>query len=276
MGPLEEFFISPIMEKTGYNPVNTIVYAAIALLAVYVIFKILKKTGIKINNDFFWGVLSFVLFGSTMRAVTDSVDGGVFTGVTPIHEGILNSGILDYGFLTVTPGIYILVAGILLATIAVLHCIKRMELLPYIGFALFIPFFLLLIPFMQHVEYAIPVLILTAIPAYFIWKRYGAVASAVVAGHAMDGAATFIILDIFSSAVGKNYFEQHVLSRFVGELLDTYFLFYMVKVAIASMAVYLVEKENLKPDERIYFYLVIAIIGLAPGIRSILRMVCGT
>ncbi|MCP4647544.1 MAG: DUF63 family protein [bacterium] len=81
---------------------------------------------------------------------------------------------------------------------------------------------------------------------------------------------------MFSSAIGKNYFEQHVLSRAVGELLNTYFLFYLVKVAIASAAVYLVEKEKMKSDERIYFYLVVAIIGLAPGIRSILRMVCGT
>ena len=275
MSFVEEFFISPIMEKTGYNPINTIVYAALAIAAVYVIYKILKQTGIKIDNDFFWGVLSFVLFGSTMRAVTDAIDSGVFTAATPIHSWILTSGILDYGFWTVTPGIYIVTAGLLLITIGILHFVKRMNLLPYVGLVLFAPFFLLLIPFMQHLIYVVPVLILTGIPAYFIWKRYGAVASAVVAGHAMDGAATFIILDIFSIAVGKNYFEQHVLSRYVGELLDTYFLFYMLKVAIASLAVYLVEKEDMKTEEKIYFYLVIAIIGLAPGIRSIFRMVCG-
>ena len=273
---VEEFFISPIMEKSGYNPVNTLVYAALAIAAVYVIYIVLKRVGIKIDNNFFWGVLSFVLFGSTMRAVTDAIDGGVFAGVTPVHQWILDSGLLNYGFLTVTPGIYILVAGLLLAAVAVLHLLRRMELLPYIGFALFLPCFLLLIPFMQHIVYAVPVLIMAAVPAYFIWRKYGAVASAVVAGHAMDGAATFVILDIFSSAVGKNYFEQHVLSRFVGELLGTYFLFYLVKVAIASAAVYLVEKEKLEPDERIYFYLVVAVIGLAPGIRSVLRMVCGT
>ncbi len=276
MGFIEEFFISPILEKTGYNPVNTVVYAGLAIMAVYLIFRILKQSRVEINNDFFWGVLSFVLFGSSMRAVTDSIDSGVFSGISPIHSAILNSGILDYGFLTVSPGIYMLVAGTLLITIAILHSIGRMKLLKYVGVALFTPFFLLLIPFMQHVEYVVPILVLTAIPTYYIWKKYGAVASAVVAGHSLDGAATFIILDVFSTAVGKHYFEQHVLSRFVGELLNTYFLFYIVKVAIASTAVYLVEKEKLKPDERIYFYLVIAIIGLAPGIRSVLRMVCGT
>ncbi len=273
---IEEFFISPILEKTGYNPVNTLVYAGIAIVAVYLLFRILKRSGIKMGNNFFWGVLSFVLFGSTMRAVTDAVDSGVFSGATPAHQFILDSGFYDYGFLTVTPGIYIMVAALLLITIAILSYFKRMELLPYVGIALFIPNFLLLIPFMQYIEYAVPVLILAGIPVYFIYRKYGAVASAVVGGHALDGAATFIILDVFSTAVGKNYFEQHVLSRFVGELLGTYFLFYLLKVAIASAAVYLVEKEGMKPDERIFFYLVIAIIGLAPGIRSVLRMVCGT
>ncbi|MBD3398200.1 DUF63 family protein [Candidatus Micrarchaeota archaeon] len=276
MGFAEEFFISPILEKTGYNPVNTLVYAGIALLAVYALFHILKKFRVKIDNGFFWGVLSFVLFGSTARVVTDAVDAGTFTGVTFLHQWILDAGIYDYGFLTVTPGIYIVVAGLLLGTMAVLHVLKRMELLPYVGLALFAFHFFLLIPFMQYWEYAVPVLLMAGIPAYLVWKRYGAVASAVVGGHALDGAATFIILDVFSSAVGKNYFEQHVLSRAVGELLDTYFLFYLVKVAIASAAVYLVEKEKMPGDERIYFYLVVAIIGLAPGIRSVLRMVCGT
>lgn len=276
MGFFEEFFIAPILEKTGYNMVNTLVYAAIAIIAVYGIFHLFRRIGVKMDNGFFWGVLSFVLFGSTMRVVTDAVDGGVFTGVTPVHQLLLDSGIYAYGFLTVTPGIYIVVAGTLLASIAALHCLRRMELLPYVGLALFGFHFLLLVPFMQYWEYAVPVAVLAGIPTYLIWKKYGAVASAVVGGHALDGAATFVILDIFSVAAGKNYFEQHVLSRAVGEIFDTYFTFYLLKVAIASLAVYLVEKEKMKSDERIFFYLVIAIVGLAPGIRSVLRMVCGT
>ena len=144
MGVVEEFFISPILEKTGYNAVNTLVYAGIALIAVYALFHILRRSGIKIDNGFFWGVLSFVLFGSTARVVTDAVDAGTFTGVTPLHQWILDTGLYDYGFLTVTPGIYIVVASLLLVTLAVLHAVKRMELLPYVGLALFAFHFFLL------------------------------------------------------------------------------------------------------------------------------------
>jgi len=276
MGLFEDYFVAPIMEKTGYNLVNTLVYVAIAVIAVYLIFQIFKRYNVRIDKQFFWGTLTFVLFGSTARVVTDAVDGGVFTGVTPLHQIILDSGIYKYGFLTATPGIYIVVAAIFLSTFAILHCFKRMELLPWVGLALFAFNFLLLLPFMQYAWLAIPVFIMAGIPAYLIYRKYGKEAAAVVGGHALDGAATFVIIDIFPMFSGKNYFEQHVLSRAVGDLFDTYLTFYFLKVAIAAAAVYLAEKEKIKDDEKIFLFLVIAIVGLAPGIRDVLRMVCGT
>lgn len=275
MGIFEEFFVSPIVEKTGYNMVNTVAYAGIALLAVYLLFRIFRKYGVKMDGGFFWGVLGFVLFGSSMRVVTDSIDTGVFWGVTPLHSAVLESGIYEYGFVTVSPGIYVLVAAVLLASMGILHCFKRMELLPYVGLGLFAFHFLLLIPFMRHLEYAVPVLVLAGVPAYLIYRKYGKMGAAVVGGHALDGAATFVILDWFSGAAGRGYFEQHVIPRAVGELFDTYFTFYLVKVAIASAAVYLVSREKMDEDERVFFLLVVAIVGLAPGIRDVLRMVCG-
>lgn len=275
MGIFEEFFVAPIIEKSGYNIVNTAVYAAMAIGAVFLLFHAFRKFGIKINGSFFWGVLGFVLFGSSMRVVTDSIDTGVFGAATPLHQIVLDSGIYEYGFVTVSPGIYVLVAAILLISIAVLNYLRRMELLPYIGLGLFAFHFLLLIPFMGHLAYAIPVLLLAGVPTYIIWRRYGGMGAAVVGGHALDGAATFVILDWFSGNAGRSYFEQHVIPRAVGEIFDTYFTFFLLKVAISAAAVYLVSKEDMKDDERVFFLLAVAIVGLAPGIRDVLRMVCG-
>lgn len=275
MGIFEEFFVAPIIEKSGYNIINTVVYAAIALGAVGLLFYAFRKSGVKMNGGFFWGVLSFVLFGSSMRVVTDSIDTGVFSGVTPLHSFVLETGIYEYGFVTVSPGIYVIVAAILLVSIGVLNYFKRMELLPYIGLGLFAFHFLLLLPFMQYAVYAIPVLLLAGIPTYLIYRKYGKMAAAVVGGHALDGAATFVILDWFSGVGGRSYFEQHVLPRAVGDLFDTYFTFFLLKVVISAAAVYLVSKEKMKDDERVFFLLVVAIVGLAPGIRDVLRMVCG-
>ena len=42
MGIIEEYFISPILDKTGYNAINTLTYGAIALAALYVIWRLFK------------------------------------------------------------------------------------------------------------------------------------------------------------------------------------------------------------------------------------------
>ncbi|MEM4272347.1 MAG: DUF63 family protein, partial [Candidatus Bilamarchaeaceae archaeon] len=199
MGFLEDYFVAPIMERTGYNLVNTLVYVAIAVAAVYAIFQIFRKHNIKIDRQFFWGTLTFVLFGSTARVVTDAVDSGVFTAVTPLHRLILETGIYKYGFFTVTPGIYVVVAAIFLSTFAILNYLRKVELLPWIGLALFAFHLALLLPFMEYAWLAPPVLAMALVPAYVIYRKYGAEGAAVVFGHGLDGAATFMIIDVFPS-----------------------------------------------------------------------------
>ena len=270
-----EYYIAPIWGHTGYNIVNTLTYAAIALLAVYVIYWAIKGR-IKVDKDLIKGVLPFVLFGSTMRVVTDSIENGVFKPVTAIHQLVLDSHLWDYGYLTVTPGIYIVTAALLLVSLAVLHRIKRMELLGYVGLALWLPHFLLLLPFMGYVVFAIPILVLAAIPAYLALRYFKDwVLAAIVAGQALDGAATVVAIDFFSSISGVQYFEQHVFSAAIGSLFGTYFTFYLLKIVIAFVAAYLLTKEKMELQEKYYIALVLMILGFAPGIRDVLRMVIG-
>jgi uncharacterized membrane protein len=270
-----DYFIAPIWQRTGYNTVNTLTYAVVAIAAVYVLHKVLKGR-IRMDMGFVQSVLSFVLLGSTMRVVTDAIDNGVFTGATPIHQLILDSHILDYGYLTVSPGIYIVTAALLLISMAVLHRMNRMELLGYVGLVLWLPFFLLLVPFMQYAVFAIPILVLAAVPAYFALKHFkDKVFSAIVAGQALDGAATWFVIDYFSDISGIRYFEQHVFPSFIGEVFGTYFTFYLVKVGIAFAAAHVLTKEKMDNEDKYYIALVLMIMGFAPGLRDILRMMIG-
>ena len=227
-----DYYIRPIWEHTGYNIVNTLTYAAVAIGAIYAIRKALENR-VKIDAGFMAAVLTFVLFGSTVRVVTDSIDTGVFKGVTPLHQFVLDSHLWDYGYLTVTPGIYILTAALLFISLAVLYKAKRMELPGYVGLALWVPHLLLLLPFMKYALYAVPVLVLAAIPAYIAWRYFkNAALAGIVAGQALDGAATFFVIDVFSNISGIQYFEQHVFSAAIGQLGGGFFLFYLLKVAI--------------------------------------------
>jgi len=272
---INEYFIDPIWSHSGYNVVNTLAYAVIAIAAVYAIYRAIQGR-IKIDEKFICSVLWFVLLGSTARVVTDAVYSGVLEPVTPLHAWALDSHLYDYGYLTVSPGIYVVVAAVLLLSMAVLYSIKRMELLGYVGMLIWIPNFLLLLPFMQYWIYALPVLLLAAIPAYFTYRHFGNwIMAGVVAGHSLDGAATFIAIDVFHRFTGIFYSEQHVFSESLGILGGSFFFFYLVKVAISFAAAYLLTKEKMKTDERNYIALVLMIIGFAPGIRDVLRMIVG-
>lgn len=270
-----DYYVRPIWEHTGYNVVNTLTYAAIAIAAVYGLYKALKGR-VRMDGGFVAAVLAFVLFGSTMRVVTDSIYAGVFKAVTPVHQFVLDSHLWDYGYLTVTPGIYILTAAVLLVSLAVLYKAKRTGLLGYVGLGLWVPHLLLLLPFVKYAAYAVPVLLLAAIPAYAAWLYFkDKTLAGIVAGQALDGAATFFIIDYFSPIAGIAYFEQHVFSAAIGQLGGTFFTFYLLKVAVSFAAAWLLRKEKMDTEDRNYVALVLMIMGFAPGIRDMLRMVVG-
>ncbi len=274
---LYKYFIEPIWARTGYNLVNTITYAIIALVLLYAIWLIFKKYNIKIDKKFIYNIMPFVLLGSTVRVVTDAIDNGVFAGITPIHQMILTSHIYDYGYLTVSPGIYIVVTLLLFATMVILWKIKKPELLGTIGIVLWLPHFILLLPFMQFAVYVIPIILLAAVPTYLALKYFKSdIYALIVGGHALDGAATFFAIDIFSKISGISYGEQHVVSNAIGELFSTYFAFYLIKIMLAFGVAYLISKEKeIKEEERNYLALIVMIMGFAPGIRGILRMAVG-
>ena len=245
------------------------------IIAVYLIYRVLKNR-IKIDKNFVCAILWFVLFGSTLRVVTDSIDSGVMQPVTFIHQFVLDSHIYDYGYLTVSPGVYIVTASLLFISMFILYSVKRLDLLGYVGIALWIPHLFLILPFMQYWIYIFPILILAGIPAYFAFRHFkNWIFTGIVGGHALDGAATFFAIDIFPMLTGIQYSEQHVIGRGLAEIAGGYYSFYLVKILIAVLAAHFIMKEKIDIDEKNYIALVLMIIGFAPGIRDILRMMIG-
>ena len=272
------YFVRPIISKTGYNPINTTAYALFAIAALYVIWNIFRSKKITVDKNFVYAIIPFVLFGSTMRVVTDAIDNKVFTAVTPIHKVIIDSHLYDYGYFTITPGIYLVTAGILFLCMGLLHMLKKPQYLAHSGVALWLFHFMLLLPFMKFMLNLIPVLVLAVIPTVIVWCYLkNEIYTLVVAGHALDGAATFYVIDIFGPTTGKIYFEQHVVGSFIGDMFHTYFAFYLVKVIISGSVAYLLQKEKNEAENfKNFVALAIMIMGFAPGIRDILRMVVGT
>lgn len=290
-----EYFVNPILEHSGYNVVNTLTYAVIALVAVYIIYRGLMKAKIKIDKRFVYSVIPFILLGSTARVVTDAIDTGVmeaYVGSNPgsiissVYSFVLSIRLYDYGFLTVSPGIYIVTAALFLLTMLLCHKAKRMDLIAPVGIVLWIPHVLILIPMFTYVLYGVVIVLLAILMwagARFAFERLGIrkMASLAVLSHALDGGATFVIIDFFNkmepvcTEMGRCYGEQHAFTAVLGTILGTYLLYFLVKVVFSFLAAYVVEKEEGSSDEKNYVLLLLIILGLAPGIRDVLRVVCG-
>lgn len=283
---INQYYIEPILQHEGYNAVNTVTYALIAIAAVYIAYRAFQYYRIRVDRGFVLDTIPFVLLGSTVRVVTDSIDTGVMTALTPLHALIINSHVYDYGFFTSSPGIYIITAALFFVSLALSRALKVERLAAFIGLALWIPHLFVLLFMFKYLEFAIPVLVLALIPFYLAYryfsggaKKHGIdpkILAGVVGAHALDGAATFFIIDYFGKLTGRSYFEQHVIPGFIGSAFGTFFPFYVLKIGIAFGASYFIASEkDAGEGEKYFIALLLIIIGLAPGLRDLLRMAVG-
>ena len=257
-------FIRPMDERTGYNAINTITYAAIALLAAYLLYKGLQRLKIKIDDSFVPSIIPFILFGSTLRVVVDA-------------------NILPYSYLTTTPGIYVVIGLLTVASVLLFHRYKAMQHLWKFGALLWLASLLPLIPLFKNFDFVTFILLLAlagaaAGNAIFTWLRLSCRWQYLLAvfSHALDGAATFVSIDIFSRMMGINYFEQHVVTNIISQTFGGFWAFYAIKLIFSIGAVWLLDKDaGIWDDERNYILLLLIIFGLAPGVRDALRLLCG-
>jgi len=100
--------------------------------------------------------------------------------------------------------------------------------------------------------------------------KEGLLEKAVIFGQSLDGAASCI--GIAYPPAGTSYFEQHVVG---GALMGAFspFAFLALKLAFAFAAIWLLRRE--KEEERNFVLILIAVFGLAPGLRDALRIAAG-
>ena len=69
---LEDYFINPLIYGTGYNPVNTIVYALIAVGVIFLLYKAIRRIKIKIDEKFCIGIAPYIIIGGLWRSLQDA------------------------------------------------------------------------------------------------------------------------------------------------------------------------------------------------------------
>jgi uncharacterized membrane protein len=248
---LTNYFLNPILNAEGYNPINTTVYAIIFVIAAFLTFKLLKKMKVKIDRRLAIAVAPFVVIGSLFRVLSDARIVTSFIFVTPSIYFL----IFAMTVITLFVSIYLqkrfnisyhkvmFIVGLTIASIA----LNLLQIRNLYGAALDISFF-------------IPWLIIF----YFIkWN----VASKTVASIQMfDATTTFTSLQFF------NYREQHVVPNIFISLFGP-FSFILLKAVAVIVILILIDKFSEEKEYANYLKLVIGIIGAATSLRDFTRLI---
>ncbi|UCG02737.1 MAG: DUF63 family protein, partial [Candidatus Heimdallarchaeota archaeon] len=93
-------------------------------------------------------------------------------------------------------------------------------------------------------------------------------------GHFLDASATFVAIDYYG------YAEKHVVPVFMIEVFQTAAVMYILKAIIIIFVVYFIDilyKKDFQANPILTGLVKIAILvlGLAPGIRDLLRLAIG-
>lgn len=258
----------------AFNPVDTATYALVLGLALYGVYKLLRKWELKIDTGFILATAPYVLVGSSLRVVEDS---GALKGT-------------DAAYLLITPIIYFTVFGGTVLPLLLSLKLQRIGKLKdykraYGGFGLAwgvanLGLLAALAPVRNAwvLFFAIGTGAAAGLLFMFAGKRatkLGFLApwtsGAVLGAHTIDAASSF------AGITYLRYVPEHVLETFFINATGTAASIFAMKWAVLVPVLYLV-KKSFKPEEegmKNLVLLVILILGLAPGLRNTLRMTFG-
>ncbi|WP_230972303.1 DUF63 family protein [Archaeoglobus neptunius] len=258
---IKEYYIDSIVYKEGYNPVNTLTWAVILIIAVFAIYKFLEKR-LEIDTRFVYANIPYIFLGSSVRVVEDA--------------GFLKPP-LSYVFMT--PLIYILIFAI--AFPALLISVKRFGreyYRPYsaVGIVLSLGVIVLLFTNLSVENgWIIPAGLALSLLGTFIFylispgPMKNQLSLLTIFSHMFDGFETYFGIAYLG------YWELHVLPRI---LISTFgpAILPVVKFGVFFAILYLLDTSDEEEKLKNYIKFVLIVLGLAPGLRDGIRMMFGT
>ena len=277
-----KYFIEPIYQGTGYNLVNTLTYSIFLIIGVIFTYKLIKKFDIKIDKNFFVGIIPFIFFGGLLRSFEDYLQTGkneIFLGT--IFEMFLiatENGLRN--ILLVTPIMYFTIFLITMTALLVSIFLGKKYKISYhkiwfsIGslLSLMIFFQLKLVNFdamfLMIGLTLIWAVLLLAVKKYTKHKFFSDENYFITLSHMFDASTTFVSLQFY------NYVEQHVLPGFLISIFGPSVMFFL-KFIVVSFVLYKIDEDDENEELKKFIKITILILGLAPGLRNFFRLVMG-
>ncbi|NQE06561.1 hypothetical protein C5S32_11890 [ANME-1 cluster archaeon GoMg1] len=267
------YYIHPITHDTGYNPVNTITWALLLVLCLFLTLKILKKLDVEINKPFIAAVSPYIFVGASLRVMEDAK---------------LFSPPLSY--LLITPLIYFL---LFFCCIAILTISVKLSQSNGIGVRCLVPFalvgtiwfFVNLVILLSNEEIilswvlfaVIGISLIIMLVIYTIGVKFGVnfltekLNVSVLAAHLLDASSSYIGIDKLG------YTGKHVVEGVIVKYTGSAAGMFPLKLVILIPVLYLLETQFDEHERELKNLVLLAllVIGLAPAVRNTLRMVLG-
>jgi uncharacterized membrane protein len=281
-----------IAAHEGYTIISEITYGIILVLALYAIYKLLKRLKIVVDWRFALALMPYILFGPVSRVLEDTgyfEEPIVYWFISPliyIQIAIYALFFLILGYylekkfkkprLTVNTVVFL---GGLIFLLPSLYLIGRWILGDRWGSTAGVNFDL----FLVIIALVLLIVGLVYLFAYILRNKEkiavykNPLNLAMLAGHLIDGLTSYIsIKDPFS--MGLSYAEKHPASNALLEIWGP--LFPIVKFLLIVIIIYVFEilyKEELKNHLTLVNLLKIGILilGFSPGVRDLLRATMG-
>ena len=248
------YFWEPMFTRSGYNAVNTFVYALLFGLGVIYSYRyIIKPLKIRVDERLFWAVTPMVVFGATIRALVDGA-------ILPENPWILTPGIFFTAFILIVPAI---VADAKLKAYPKVTIACGTVLALWANYLLIThakswePYELTLV---HTVASWIPILIL------YKYRPFDRLYLYAVLAHFYDIASTVVAIHFYG------YREVHWLENILVQHFGAYFYYPWITI-ILVIVYYGLQKLVPDDEERRFWYLAIYILGLGPAVRDPAQLV---
>lgn len=251
--------------QAGYNPVNTVVLAAVATSVLYGSYILFRKYDVEFDTNKVIYSLPFILLGGLLRFIED-------TGAVPY----------PYSIILITPVIYMAMYALYMATLAAgLQLRKRYDIhenrtILYSGLLFLVPptlftvyFFTALSPRLDLLLAAL-VIPAAATAAYrYIVKNTEADRPAyhlIVFSQIFGGAASMV-------AVTQGYEQKQLLTQAFTQAFGEPGIL-IAKTILAALVIWALLDVDDEELEGLALFVMLAV-GLATGLRVLLRMLAG-
>jgi uncharacterized membrane protein len=273
---LYKYYIDPIRYGQAYTLVDTLTYALILIAAVYIVYRGLQRYKIAVDDELVLATMPFVVLGGLLRVVEDT--------------GMITS---DFRFLLITPLIFFtvfVVAAVALFAgklaenaglvarysrvyggVGIVACLLATAALVWFGLS----------ETTIALDVLVAILALASVSSLALWALlvYGAkwdyasniLYKLLIFGHMLDASATSYGIDIHPI----HYVEQHVVGSNLIEATGTAFSMFLLKIAVLIPAIYILEMYKKEGSPGLWHLILLAmiVVGMAPGIRDMVRMV---